>query len=315
MISSTNQILRVCLANETPIYIGNCIRYMILGDTKDKLSVSFSYDSAQGLFILDHEKTYARAPIKEHSSLASYYSLPFEHGKSCPCYTMNINPDVYSFQSTNTFVKLSCSTLLIDSKDNILLTRRDKRLRSFPGAWVNPGGRLDPGETLNDCALRELKEEVGISVEQKDDTIKGHYKYYYSGRECEVKPFMVYESVYPTLLDQGFPKAQYLIIFYYVKIHTEFPKIKVKIQDEEIDKGIWINLQHLMSSIENKKSTPDSLNCHNLVNGNVKNDSIPGETFEGIYPNSIKEGLGQGHYLALKHYYSQFVENTMQIEE
>ena len=311
---STPQLLRVCLANQTPVYVGNCIKYMITGDSKDKLSVSFSYDSIQGLFILDHEKTYARAPIKEHSSLASYHSLPFEHGRTCPCYTMNTNSDVYSFQSTNTYVRLSCSTLLIDSKNNILLTRRDKKLRSFPGAWVNPGGRLDPGETLNTCALRELKEEVGVSIDQKEDILRGQSKYFYAGKECEVKPFMVYESVFPTLLDQGFPKVQYLVIFYYVKIQTEFSKIKVKIQDEEIDKGIWINIPYLLSSIENKKSVSEPLKCHNLAGGSVKSGVIPSESFEGIYPNSIKEGLGEGHFLALKHYYSQHIADAMNIE-
>lgn len=313
MISSTSQILRVSLADQTPIYIGSCIRYMIVGDSKDKLLVSFSYDSSQGHFILDHEKTFARAPIKDHGSLISYLRLPFEHSKTCPCYTMNINSDVYSFQSTQTFVRLSCSTLLLDSKNNILLTRRDKKLSSFPGAWVNPGGRLDPGETLHECALRELKEEVGVSIDKKEDN-KGQSKYFYSGRECEVKPFMVFESVYPTLLDQGFPKVQYLVIFYFVKLTCEFPKIKVKIQDDEIDKGVWINLQTLLNSIENKKSTSELLPCHNLVGGSAKSDYIPSESFEGIYPNVIKEGLGQGHLIALRHYYLNNVANAMNIE-
>jgi len=44
-----------------------------------------------------------------------------------------------------------------------LLTRRAARLRSHPGQWALPGGRCDPGESLEAAALRELSEELGLS--------------------------------------------------------------------------------------------------------------------------------------------------------
>jgi 8-oxo-dGTP pyrophosphatase MutT (NUDIX family) len=44
-----------------------------------------------------------------------------------------------------------------------LLTRRAARLRAHPGQWALPGGRCDPGETLEAAALRELAEELGLS--------------------------------------------------------------------------------------------------------------------------------------------------------
>lgn len=43
-----------------------------------------------------------------------------------------------------------------------LLTRRAAGLRQHARQWALPGGRLDPGESPRDAALRELAEEVGL---------------------------------------------------------------------------------------------------------------------------------------------------------
>ena len=36
----------------------------------------------------------------------------------------------------------------------LILTRRSEALRNHPGQWAFPGGRLDPGETTVQTALR-----------------------------------------------------------------------------------------------------------------------------------------------------------------
>ncbi|ATQ41774.1 CoA pyrophosphatase [Caulobacter mirabilis] len=45
---------------------------------------------------------------------------------------------------------------------SVLLTRRSDSLRSHSGQVAFPGGRLDPGETAPQAALREAEEEIGL---------------------------------------------------------------------------------------------------------------------------------------------------------
>jgi peroxisomal coenzyme A diphosphatase NUDT7 len=49
-----------------------------------------------------------------------------------------------------------------DGRAGVLLTRRSTALRNHSGEISFPGGRLDPGESEVDAALREANEEVGL---------------------------------------------------------------------------------------------------------------------------------------------------------
>ena len=48
--------------------------------------------------------------------------------------------------------------------ETLLITRRARGLRSHAGQWALPGGRRDPGESVEAAALRELHEETGLHL-------------------------------------------------------------------------------------------------------------------------------------------------------
>ena len=54
-----------------------------------------------------------------------------------------------------------------DGRPCFLITRRAATLRKHGGQWALPGGRVDPGETAERAALRELQEEVGLTLDER----------------------------------------------------------------------------------------------------------------------------------------------------
>ncbi len=52
---------------------------------------------------------------------------------------------------------------VILSKDKVLITSRPQG-DSYAGLWEFPGGKLEDGETLEECLIREIKEELGIKI-------------------------------------------------------------------------------------------------------------------------------------------------------
>lgn len=47
---------------------------------------------------------------------------------------------------------------------NLILVKRSEKSDAYSGCWALPGGFLERGESLEQCALRELKEETGLEA-------------------------------------------------------------------------------------------------------------------------------------------------------
>jgi mutator protein MutT len=50
-----------------------------------------------------------------------------------------------------------------DRSGQILIDRR-KASGSMGGLWEFPGGKIEPGETVTECIVREIREELGIEI-------------------------------------------------------------------------------------------------------------------------------------------------------
>ena len=52
---------------------------------------------------------------------------------------------------------------VIEKEGKVLIARRAPHSK-LAGKWEFPGGKVEEGETLQDCLVRELSEELGIEV-------------------------------------------------------------------------------------------------------------------------------------------------------
>jgi 8-oxo-dGTP diphosphatase len=59
---------------------------------------------------------------------------------------------------------LVAAVALVDADGRVLLAQRPQG-KPLAGLWEFPGGKVEPGETPEDCLIRELKEELDVDTE------------------------------------------------------------------------------------------------------------------------------------------------------
>ena len=80
----------------------------------------------------------------------------------------------------------------------LLLTKRSKHLPRHGGQYALPGGRLDPGETPEMAALRELDEEMGLKLDRQ--VILGRLDDYATRSGFCITPIVMWGPANPDLL-------------------------------------------------------------------------------------------------------------------
>merc|ERR1712098_539692 len=140
----------------------------------------------------------------------------------------NLTPEIASSippEVINRGVDVGVVTILETSDSHVLLTRRAKHMRTFPGIWVPPGGHIEEGETLTEAGLRELKEETGLNV--TDEMMLS------SNILC------LWESVFPYILSMGHPKRHHIVVYIHVKVDFSSQDLQKRIV---LDRGMKLML-------------------------------------------------------------------------
>lgn len=121
------------------------------------------------------------------------------------------------------------AVFIINNQNQILLQRRSANKRFNPNKWALCAGHVDAYESLEDAAIREIKEEIGIDV-TKNDLHK------YGEKVLSLK-----ES------------NSHITYFYYIK--TNKKENELKIQVEELSEVRWFDIDKVIDMIINNDNS------------------------------------------------------------
>lgn len=83
-------------------------------------------------------------------------------------------------------IQVSCAIILRDQK--VLCAQRGEKM-SFPWKWEFPGGKIEEGESPEQCLLREIKEELNLDIEVFSP-FPGNEHDYGNGKVIRLIPFL-----------------------------------------------------------------------------------------------------------------------------
>mmetsp|Transcript_11313 Transcript_11313/g.26026 ORF Transcript_11313/g.26026 Transcript_11313/m.26026 type:complete len:342 (+) Transcript_11313:97-1122(+) len=243
--------------------------------------------------------------------------LPMENARTCPVSSSS----VAQLSKRHPFVRLAVAVVVTDRWRRVLLTRRCRHMRTFPRAWVCPGGGVDAGEGLLVAAAREVKEEVGLDVEPES-----------------MAPLVLWESVFPTTpqacVEEGQIRGHHLVLFLVAHLN-EKPEIgsavALKLQEEETDAAVWLPTESVRQALEESPMIADeqgpatlsssvsstSAQSHKLMLADgTQQEEVSVMDMLQIYPSpdGLLNGCGEGHLCALREYGRQFDGEKMEEE-
>lgn len=148
-------------------------------------------------------------------------------------YIMNLRKHV----GHDPLIGIGATTLVFNAKKEILLN-----LRSDTNTWGIPGGSMELYETIEETAIRELKEETGINAEELElVTVLSGKEYYFE---------------YPN----GDKMCTVIILFKVLNYTGD-----IKVSDNESKELKFFSLENLPNMESRAKAIVDK-----ILNGNIK---------------------------------------------
>lgn len=118
------------------------------------------------------------------------------------------------------------AVFVINDNKQVLLQKRSANKRFNPNKWGLCSGHVDANESLEDAAIREIKEEIGLDV-TKEDLHK------YGEKELTLRE-----------------TNSHIIYFYYIKTNKKANEFTI--QTEELSEVKWFDIDDVINMIINK---------------------------------------------------------------
>jgi A/G-specific adenine glycosylase len=82
----------------------------------------------------------------------------------CRAYNLNVQTEIPMTESKAPIPHKHIGVAVIWNDQGQVLIDRRKQEGLLGGLWEFPGGKIEPGETVEDCVRREIQEELGITI-------------------------------------------------------------------------------------------------------------------------------------------------------
>lgn len=95
----------------------------------------------------------------------------------CKAYQQNLQTQIPMKEASNPIPHKKIGVAVIRDENGKILIDRRLEEGLLGGMWEFPGGKIEPGETIQDCIIREIKEEIGIDIAVEDHLITINHAY------------------------------------------------------------------------------------------------------------------------------------------
>lgn len=97
--------------------------------------------------------------------------------ESCRAYGLNMQDELPASETRSPLPRKSIGVAVIWNGAGEVLIDRRRPEGLLGGLWEFPGGKIEPGETVEDCIRREIREELGIEIAVGDHLITINHTY------------------------------------------------------------------------------------------------------------------------------------------